>query len=87
MTLLNILHSGGAFWGITAVFLFLEAVFIYQLVKGSKSGTYVNDGSGGSISSNKNKDWWTNTFFHFAWVVAVLYIVALLILRSDYRGV
>jgi hypothetical protein len=85
--LLNILHSGGAFWGVTAVFIVLEVIFIYQLVKGSRSGTYINDGGGGSIPSNKNKLWWTNTFFKLACAVLVLYVVALLVIRSDYRGV
>lgn len=85
--LLNILHSGGAFWGLTAVFLVLEIIFIYQLAKGSKSGTYVNDGSGGSIPSNKNKPWYTNTFFYFSLAVLIAYIIALFIIKSDYKGV
>jgi hypothetical protein len=85
--LLNILHSGGSFWGVTAVFLFLEIILGYQLYKGSKSGTYVNDGAGGSISSKKNKPFYTNTFFHFMWVLLAIYIGALLIIASDYRGV
>lgn len=85
--LLNILHSGGAFWGITAVFLFLEIVFLYQLSKGSKSGMYVNPGDGSSVPTSKNKPWYTNTFFHASWILALIYIGVLFILSSDYRGV
>lgn len=85
--LLNILNSGGAFWGVTGVFVLLEIIFLYQLVKGSKSGTYVNDGRGGSIPSTKNKPWYTNTFFFLSLAVLALYIVVLVTIDSDYRGV
>lgn len=85
--MLNILHSGGAFWGVTGVYLFLLVVFLYQLIKGSKSGSYVNDGAGGSIPTNVNKKWYKNTFFYFAVAVTVLYVIALFIIASDYKGI
>lgn len=87
MKLLSILASGGAFWGLTGVAVFLISIFIYQLIGGSKNGTYVNDGAGGSVSSDKNKPWYRNTFFWLSVIVAALYIGSLLILKSDYKSV
>lgn len=80
-----LLSSGGAFWGVTAVFVLLQIIFWYQIIKGSKSGTYVNDGSGGSIPSIKNKPWYQNNFFKLAVIVLIAYTVALLVIHSDYR--
>lgn len=80
-----LLSSGGAFWGVTAVFLILQFICWYQVIKGSKSGTYVNDGSGGSIASAKNKPWYQNNFFKGAVIIIIAYIGALLLIYSDYK--
>ncbi len=84
---LNILHSGGAFWGVTAVWAVLFVIFLYQLIKGSKSGSYVNDGKGGSIPTTVNKKWTKNTFFYFLIAITVLYAFALYVIARDYKGV
>jgi hypothetical protein len=83
--LLNIFNSGLLFWALTGIFVFLESIFIYQIAKGSKSGTWVNDGSGGSISSKDNKPWYKNNFMIFVVIVLIAYIGALLALASDYK--
>ena len=81
-----LLSSGGAFWGVTAVFLILQAIFWYQIIKGSKSGTWVNDGSGGSIASPKNKRWYQNNFFkYFVIPLTIVYAIVLAIIYSDYK--
>ncbi len=80
-----LLSSGGAFWGVTAVFLILQFICWYQAIKGSKSGTWVNDGAGGSIPSDKNKPLYQNNFFKGAVIIIVLYIGALIAIYSDYK--
>lgn len=81
-----LLSSGGAFWGVTAVFLLLQAIFWYQIYKGSRSGTWVNDGSGGSIPSPKNKRWYENNFFKwFSIPTLVIYLIVLAVIYSDYK--
>jgi len=86
--LLNILHTGGLFETVTGIFLLLQGIFWYQIVKGGKSGTWVNDGSGGSISSSKNKKWYQNNFFKwFSVPLAIAYIIFIIVVASDYKGV
>lgn len=80
-----LLSSGGAFWGVTAVFVLLQAIFWYQIVKGSKSGTWVNDGGGGSVSSKENKPWYQNNFLKYSVITLVLYIGALIAIYSDFK--
>lgn len=88
--LLNILHSGGLFWGLTAVFLILEVWFLYQAVKARKSGgiTQGNISTGFKpILDDKKTPWLKIHMVWFAIAVLVLYVVALLIVASDYKGV
>jgi hypothetical protein len=87
MTLLNILHSGGAFWGLTAVFVVLEAIFLFQLIKGQKSGSVQQDLAKGTQTYKKPIPLFKNPFIWLMIIVLVAYIFTLSQLSSDYKGV
>lgn len=88
--LLNIFHTGGLTLGLTIVWALLTGWFSYQSVKAHGSGgtTQGNASTGFKPILDDNKTPYTKipqTWFAVA--VTVIYIVAMLIVNSDYRGV
>lgn len=83
--MLNVFASGGAFWGVTAVAVLLEIIFLYQLFAGQKSGSQQQDLDKGTQYYKEPIKWYKNTFFWLALTVAGLYVFALSQIASDYR--
>lgn len=71
MTILNIFHTGGLTLGLIIVFLILEGILGYQYYKEIKAGV-------GATKSH---------FLKFMIVVLVAFIVAMIFVGSDYKGV
>jgi hypothetical protein len=84
--LLSIFHTGGLTLGLSLVALFLLFQFWKKLPKATKQeyGRYTP--SGWQKISSRTPFYRINSFW-FGVVVIVLYIVALLIVASDYKGV
>lgn len=87
MYLLNILASGGLFWGITGVWAALTGWFMYQAVKAHNSGWRQTDKYGKEIGGPEKIPYMKIPQTKFAIAVTILYVVALLVIASDYRGV
>lgn len=84
--MLNIFHSGALIYVLTAVFLLLESVFVYQLIKGQRSGSVIQDLDHGPQYSKKPVAWYKNPFTWYALATLVLFIWAVSSVASDYKG-
>lgn len=83
--MLNVFASGGAFWGVTAFFVLLEIVCLYQFFAGQKSGSQQQDLNKGTQYYKEPKKWYKNNFFRGAVIILILYVFALTQIASDYR--
>jgi hypothetical protein len=86
MQLLNILASGGLFWGLTAVYVALSVWFLYQTFKARKSG-WRQDAVNVKREGTEKIPLLRIGAFKFFLAITAAYIIALLIVASDYRGV
>lgn len=86
MQLLNILASGALFWALTALYLGLSAWFLYQTFKARGSG-WRQDTMYTSKEGKEKIPFLKIGAFKFFIAITVAYIVALLVIASDYRGV
>jgi hypothetical protein len=71
--MLNIFHTGGLTLGLSLVFVVLEVIFISQGIKHSKKEGY---------------EWYKSPFIYFAALATLIaFVVAILAVASDYKGV
>lgn len=71
--LLNIFHTGSLTLALTLVFIILEFIFVSQGIKHSHKEGYV---------------WYKSPFIYFgAAATLVAFVIAILAVASDYRGV
>jgi hypothetical protein len=86
MTLLNIFHTGGLTLVLTIIALGLLGWFWYQAWQQTKEGT-IKQTKEGTIYDSKRLPFYKVNMFWYGVAIIVLYIVALLIINSDYKGV
>ena len=86
MTLLNIFHTGGLTLGLTIVWLALAGWMGYQAFIAHKSGGTDQEPDGIVYDDEKTPYHKIPQFWGAVFVTAA-YVVALLIVASDYKGV
>jgi hypothetical protein len=86
MTLLNIFDTGGLTLGLSIVAFGLIGWFGYQAYRAHNSGWVQQDLNKGTQSGKEKIPYWKIPQFWFAVAVLVLYIIAMFIVASDYRG-
>ena len=86
MQLLNVFASGALIWVISAIALGLIILFGYQAVKAHNSGWKSDSVLGGHREGNDKIPFVKIPQFWGAVVVAGLYILALFLIASDYKG-
>jgi hypothetical protein len=86
MTLLNIFHTGGITLSLTIFWLGLTGLFAYQTFKAHKSGWNQQTPTGIKEGNEKIKITAIPQFW-FAVAVTVLYLIAMIFVAIDYKGV
>lgn len=87
MTLANIFHTGGLTLGLTLFTILVVGILWYQAFKASRSGGAQQDLKRGTQYDNKNIPVYKQAKFLMGLGVIVLYIIAMIIVASDYKGV
>jgi hypothetical protein len=72
MQILNIFNTGGLTLGVSLVYVALQVIFWVQIIKNSKL---------------KGVKWYKSPFLIYSAVILGLYILALISIGSDYKGV
>ena len=86
MYLISIFHTGGLTLALTIFWLALSAWFGYQARKAHKSG-WKKQVPGGVESGNEKIPYYKIPQFWGIVFITVIYIVAMLFVASDYKGV
>jgi len=86
MTLLSIFHTGGVTLALTIVWLALAGWFAYQTYKAHKSGWNQQTPTGIKEGNEKIKITSIHQFW-FAVAVTAIYLIAMVFVAIDYKGV
>jgi hypothetical protein len=84
---LNIFHTGGLTLGLTIVWLILAGIFGFQsyYAHHSEDGFYGTDGQW--VKLGDKTPWFKIIQFKAFVAVTILYVVVMIIVASDYKGV
>lgn len=87
MNILSIFNTGGLTLALSIIALFLISLFGYRAYMNFH---YYRSKTGEKIKYARKEDrpkWYKNNYLKLAIAVLVLYIIAMLVVASDYRGV
>jgi len=87
MNILNIFHTGGITLALTALWLLGVGVFGYQAFKAHNSGWQQDTLTTGHTEGPDKISYWKIPQTWIAIVLTVLYIIAMISVASDYKGV